>query len=69
MPRYTAVELPDGWQVAPRPTTDSGTSYYLQRRRPDGLWEDVGGPYTRRHSAVQALGRLAIGRMEKEKRG
>ena len=48
-PRGPRRDLPDGWQTARRPE-----GVFLQRRRDDGTWEDVGGPYTRRGHAIDA---------------
>ena len=48
-PRGPWRALPDGWQTARRPD-----GVWLQRRRADGMWEDVSGPYTQRSHAIDA---------------
>jgi hypothetical protein len=47
MPRYSKSQPGDGWQIAER---EDGI--FLQRRRADGTWEDVSGPYRQRGSAM-----------------
>lgn len=48
MPRYHPTILPDGWQVVKR-----SDGWWLQKRHPSRLWEDVAGPFVERWNAVR----------------
>lgn len=59
MPRYHVRWPPEGYQIAQRTVEVDGEEalrYFLQRLTGDG-WQDIGGPYKQRGSAMERLRR------------
>jgi len=64
MPRYHVRWPPEGYQIAQRTVTINGQEalrYFLQRLSDasENGWQDVGGPYKQRGSAMERLRREA----------